>query len=92
MIVCHCNVLTREDILSTLDHEPAGKPRTPAQAYKCLGCAPDCGRCLATVKELLIEARGSACGVGCPGCPGHHEETGAPANDDAQERFLVAAE
>jgi bacterioferritin-associated ferredoxin len=85
MIVCQCNVLTDADILSTLAHEQPEKPRTAAQAYKCLGCAPDCGRCLATVRQILADAR-SSCSVGCATCPGHH------AHQGEQHDFLIAAE
>jgi bacterioferritin-associated ferredoxin len=75
MIVCHCNVLTHAQVLETLKDEPAQSPRSPVQAYRCLGCSPDCGRCIPTVREILREARAvagaalSACHVGCPTCP-----------------------
>jgi bacterioferritin-associated ferredoxin len=90
MIVCSCNVLTSAQILATLETEEAGTPRSPAQAYRCLGCAPNCGRCLVTVRELLKEARGSAaaCDVGCPTCPGHHHKHA----EEEPVPFLMAAE
>ena len=53
MIVCSCNVLTAAQILATLEDEHQTGPRSPAQAYRCLGCAPQCGRCLQTVRALL---------------------------------------
>ncbi len=90
MIVCSCNVLTDTQILETLQTEEDLRPRTPAQAYRCLGCRPDCGRCLVTVRALLAEARRDSCAVGCAICPGaqetdaHHEHAPAP--------FLMAAE
>ena len=87
MIVCSCNVLTEAQILATLATEEAGTPRSPAQAYRCLGCAPNCGRCLVTVRDLLKEARGNACNVGCPTCPGHHEPV-----EEEPAPFLMAAE
>ena len=68
MIVCHCKVLTDKAILATLVDEPAGTPRSPVRVYKCLGCAPNCGRCLVTVRKLLNEAR-AECSVGCATCP-----------------------
>ncbi len=90
MIVCHCNVLTDTQILATLADEPLSMPRSPVQVYKCLGCAPNCGRCLTTVRALLREARAnSACSVGCATCPGHHLHV---ANDFQQAFALVAAE
>ncbi|MDJ1157930.1 (2Fe-2S)-binding protein [Chelatococcus sp. SYSU_G07232] len=102
MIVCSCNVLSDRQILSTLDSEEAGKPRSPAQAYRCLGCSPDCGRCLVTVRRLLADARGAACDLGCPICPSAPDEVpgearlaavisrSEPANVDLQP--LMAAE
>ncbi len=68
MIVCSCNVLSDSQIRTTLDTESASAPRTAAQAYRCLGCSPQCGRCLRTVKAILDEARmarGHACGADC---------------------------
>lgn len=88
MIVCSCNVLTKQQILDTLASEPASAPRSPAQTYRCLGCSPDCGRCLVTVRAILVEARGSACGMGCATCPGH----AANAVADPDAFFAIAAE
>jgi bacterioferritin-associated ferredoxin len=89
MIVCSCNVLSHAQIVETLASEDAARPRSPAQAYGCLGCAPRCGRCLITVRKLLAEARVANCNVGCALCPGvdhSHPEEHVPAP------FLVAAE
>ena len=92
MIVCSCNVLTDKQILATLEDETEFGPRSPVQAYRCLGCAPQCGRCLMTVRALLAEARASACAVGCPACPAH-EHPAANVNDpDAPRPILIAAE
>jgi bacterioferritin-associated ferredoxin len=83
MIVCSCNVLTDKQILATLQSETPGAPRSPAQAYRCLGCNPECGRCLVTVRRLLQAARMDACNVGCPGCPGAAEhEAHVPAGNN----------
>ncbi|WP_210254814.1 bacterioferritin-associated ferredoxin [Methylocapsa sp. S129] len=94
MIVCSCNVLSHTQILATLDSEDDARPRSPAQAYGCLGCAPQCGRCLVTVRALLAHARGANCNVGCAICPGaagedhsHHN-----AHPHAPVPFLIAAE
>jgi bacterioferritin-associated ferredoxin len=89
MIVCSCNVLSHTQILATLESEDIARPRSPVQAYGCLGCAPQCGRCLATVRALLAQARGASCQVGCAICPGEdhtHDKRHAPAP------YLVAAE
>ena len=89
MIVCSCNVLTRQQILDAVATEPEHTPRTPAQTYRCLGCAPDCGRCLVTVRSIIAKARVAGCDVGCAACPshGHHPETLAPI-----PAFALAAE
>jgi bacterioferritin-associated ferredoxin len=92
VIVCSCNVLSDTEILATLESEEESRPRTAAQAYRCLGCAPRCGRCLVTVRALLASARVENCNVGCPVCPGaaadHHHGEAEPA----EVPFLMAAE
>ncbi len=60
MIVCSCRVLTDKDFVSTLDSEPLGCPRSAAEAYRCLGCGPECGRCLITIRRILADARALA--------------------------------
>lgn len=89
MIVCSCNVLTKQQILDACASETIQAPRTPAQTYRCLGCAPDCGRCLVTVRAILAEARINNCQIGCARCPnGTHD-----AHEiDAPPLFAVAAE
>lgn len=82
MIVCSCNVLTDKQILETLQSEAPGAPRSPAQAYRCLGCSPECGRCLVTVRRLLQAARVDTCNIGCPGCPGAAEHAHEAAADN----------
>ena len=88
MIVCSCNVLTKQQFLDACAAEATHAPRTPAQTYRCLGCAPDCGRCLVTIRAILAEARLSACAVGCTTCPGQHE---AVAGDNRLGQSKVAA-
>jgi bacterioferritin-associated ferredoxin len=90
VIVCSCNVLSEAKILATLRTENAARPRSAAKAYHCLGCAPRCGRCLATVRALLAEARIANCAVGCPTCPGaeHH----ALEREGTRAPLLIAAE
>jgi len=90
VIVCSCNVLSEAAILATLRSEQEGRPRSPAQAYHCLGCAPQCGRCLPSVRALLAEARIANCHVGCPTCPGAERE--APASEEPPAFYRIAAE
>jgi bacterioferritin-associated ferredoxin len=90
MIVCSCNVLSDSQILATLASEEATRPRSPVQAYGCLGCAPRCGRCLTTIRALLANARGANCNVGCAICPG--AEHSHEARQEAPAPLLIAAE
>ena len=59
MIVCSCNVLSCHQIKGTIAPDGTG-PRTAGEAYDCLGCSPDCGRCAREVRAILAEAR-AAC-------------------------------
>ncbi|HUI22279.1 MAG TPA: (2Fe-2S)-binding protein [Methylocella sp.] len=56
MIVCSCNVLTDAEIRDVINSETC--PRTPGAVYKCLGCSPNCGRCIATLRTIISEALG----------------------------------
>lgn len=42
-------------------------PATAGEAYDCLGCSPDCGRCARAVRAVLAEAR-AACASQCGSC------------------------
>jgi len=90
VIVCSCNVLSEAVIIATLTSEARARPRSAVEAYRCLGCAPRCGRCLTTVRALLAEARIANCEVGCPTCPGLDESE--RRRHEAVEPFLIAAE
>jgi bacterioferritin-associated ferredoxin len=89
VIVCSCNVLSEAQILESLKGDASGRPRSAAQAYRCLGCAPRCGRCIQTVRALVERAHLENCKVGCPSCPAQHETDQA---DPAEPTFLIAAE
>jgi bacterioferritin-associated ferredoxin len=54
MIVCSCNVISDSKIKASLQDEAC--PRTPAAVYRCLGCSPNCGRCFATVRQIISQA------------------------------------
>jgi bacterioferritin-associated ferredoxin len=66
MIVCSCNVLSDSDI-RTACRARENAPRTAGQVYGCLGCSPQCGRCVRTIKRIMDEALG--CADACGGCP-----------------------
>lgn len=75
MIICSCNVLSEAQVLATLKLGNGG-PQSAAQTYRCLGCAPRCGRCVETVRALVVKAHLDNCTVGCATCPAaeHHHE------------------
>jgi bacterioferritin-associated ferredoxin len=88
MIVCHCNVLTKAAILAAIGSNPLSMPDSPVQVHKCMGCAPQCGRCLATVRDILIEARISTVAFGCAVCP---SSTVCAHNDDRKLPAVMMA-
>ena len=90
MIICSCNVLTHAQIVATLESQDAAHPLSPGRAYRCLGCAPRCGRCVETVRALLVAAHVANCEVGCPICPAN--EAGGVAIAEAEPMRLIAAE
>jgi bacterioferritin-associated ferredoxin len=79
MIVCQCNALSDRQILAILNDSAIASPSSPAQLYGCLGCKPECGRCVKEVRRLMKEHR-TACDLACALCPVGHVE---PANDAA---------
>ena len=54
MIVCSCNVLTDAKIRDSVNSEACA--RTPGAVYRCLGCSPNCGRCMVMVKRIIHQA------------------------------------
>ncbi|MGO4704817.1 bacterioferritin-associated ferredoxin [Microvirga sp. 2MCAF38] len=79
MIVCSCNVLSDGDVKACLKPGP-DCPRTPGQVYQCLGCSPNCGRCVRTIRAIMDQALSTsaagpptACTRGC--CPLPEETT-----------------
>ncbi len=88
MIVCSCNVLSDTQILAALQTMEPSRRRSPAQAYRCLGCAPRCGRCVATVCALIAKARLQHCEVGCATCPAAADDGHA----HAPQPLMIAAE
>jgi bacterioferritin-associated ferredoxin len=90
MIICHCNVLTKAAILAAIGDNPLSMPNSPVQVHKCMGCAPQCGRCLSTVRDILAEARITTVAVGCAVCPASNTCAG---NDDCRlPVVMIAAE
>lgn len=101
MIICSCNVLTDHEVIEALDRPSGPRPRTPGQVYRCLGCRPQCGRCVATVARIVAERRGddpadgSSCAIiGCATCPGHatRHEAAHQDREPVEHNWLIAAE
>lgn len=67
MIVCSCNVLSDKQVKALLATGAAG-PRTPAQVYRCLGCSPQCGRCAATIRDIMRASFADAAAAAVAGC------------------------
>jgi bacterioferritin-associated ferredoxin len=63
MIVCSCNVLSDNQVRTAVS---TAAPRSAAQVYGCLGCSPQCGRCLTTIRRIMDEALGACPATG--GC------------------------
>jgi len=61
MIVCSCNVLSDVDVRSALNE---AAPRTAGEVYGCLGCSPQCGRCVPTIRQIMDDAGGPRGGAG----------------------------
>jgi bacterioferritin-associated ferredoxin len=53
MIVCSCNVLSDAQVRSAVTD---AAPRSAGRVYGCLGCSPQCGRCLATIRRIMNDA------------------------------------
>jgi bacterioferritin-associated ferredoxin len=53
MIICSCNVLTDREVRAAITE---ATPRRPSEVYGCLGCSPQCGRCVRTIRRIMVEA------------------------------------
>ncbi len=59
MIVCSCNVLTRNRILAAaelLARDEPQRPVTPGRLFRALGARPQCGTCFVTVRRIVADA------------------------------------
>jgi len=95
VIICSCNVLSEAQVLEILQRPLEGRPRSAGEAYRCLGCAPRCGRCLNTVRGLVTQAHLENCNVGCSTCPASEtvpEGDAAGADAEFEPIILIAAE
>jgi bacterioferritin-associated ferredoxin len=91
LIVCSCNVLTDKQIVAAARGSETTRPCSPAQAYRGLGCAPRCGRCVPTIRALLAGAHIANCEATCRNCPAK-ESDARPQNVVEPALYLMAAE
>jgi bacterioferritin-associated ferredoxin len=59
MIVCSCNVLSREGIVAAATELAAADPSqpiTPGRLFKALGARPQCGTCFVSIRTIIAEA------------------------------------
>ena len=59
MYICICNALNSGAVDQAIEDGAA----TPAQVYKALGAAPQCGKCKEMIRELLDERLASGMGA-----------------------------
>ncbi len=55
MIICSCSVLSDKQVRDALATPNA--PRTPCQVHRHLGCEPQCGHCVRSMREIIDRAR-----------------------------------
>ena len=59
MIVCSCNVLTKESIhaaAGVLAVEDPFRPITPGRLFRALGARPQCGTCFSVIRTIIADA------------------------------------
>lgn len=56
MYVCLCNAFTDKQVKQVL----IGGARSPAEVYRRLGCAPQCGKCVPCVRQMVKERSDTA--------------------------------
>ena len=56
MIICSCNVLREADLKKACTPEMA----SAEQLYACLGCKPECGKCLDYVEAFVMPLNAAA--------------------------------
>jgi bacterioferritin-associated ferredoxin len=83
MIVCSCNILTKNQILDAaqrLTLEAPGRPLTPARVYRALGVRAQCTVCFILVRKILSD---SGLLITCP------EPLGSGAEDDSDTAMFA---
>ena len=49
MYVCICNAFTEKQVVRVL----SGEALSPAGVYRHLGCTPQCGKCIPSVRSMV---------------------------------------
>lgn len=57
MVVCVCNALREGDVR----HAARAGARSPAKAYRSLGCKTRCGQCIPFAREIIKAEHAIAC-------------------------------
>ncbi len=57
MVVCVCNAIRERDVR----HAARGGARSPATAYRSLGCKAQCGQCIPFAREIIQAEHAIAC-------------------------------
>ena len=57
MVVCVCNAIRERDVR----HAARSGTRSPAKAYRSLGCKPQCGQCIPFAREIIKAEHAIAC-------------------------------
>ncbi len=91
MIVCSCNRISDAQIRAARDSHPGGCPFSPGRAYKSLGCTMKCGRCVSTVRALLIQPHDEGCMVTGEACNAN-AAAGRSVGAEPQPAYAIAAE
>ena len=59
MIVCSCNVLTKQRIRAAAEAlavEDPFRPITPGRLFRALGARPQCGTCFSVIRTIIADA------------------------------------
>jgi bacterioferritin-associated ferredoxin len=64
MIICSCSVLSDRQVREALD--APNPPRTPCQIHRHLGCEPQCGHCVRSMRQIIDEAKGASAAQALP--------------------------
>ncbi|MGE4371740.1 MAG: bacterioferritin-associated ferredoxin [Xanthobacter sp.] len=68
MIVCSCNVFSDRQVRDLVSAETGA--HSTSDVYRGLGCAPQCGRCARTIRNIMNDVQAQTSCQTCPqDCP-----------------------